>query len=282
VVGADNIRATVNVEYETGSSEESQEKYDPAISATLNMQNSEEMTGPGESPGGVPGTSSNVPSAKAGAATTVTRDMGESSKTTSATYGVNKTTRHLIQPAGSIRRVTAAVLLDDVIERKEVKGKWVETHHKRPPEELKLISDIAQAAIGFNSARGDVISVQNLAFAHAVPEDLPPVTFIEKARKGLNDYSSVVRYAGLITLFLLVYMLAIRPIQKRALAPPNPLLAASRAPVPALGEAPAMTESANSLTQRSQVLKKQLADFVRAEPEGSTTAVRAWLQEEAK
>src|ERR1700677_2384550 len=31
IVGADHIRATVNVEYETGSSEESQDKYDPAV-----------------------------------------------------------------------------------------------------------------------------------------------------------------------------------------------------------------------------------------------------------
>ena len=148
VVGADRMRATVNVEYETGSSEESQDKYDPAVSVTLNMQRSEESTGPGAIVGGVPGTSSNVAAAKpvlpatAGAPATVppptvARDPGQSSKTESATYGVNRTTRHVIEPAGSIRRVTAAVLLDDAIERKQEKGKWVETHHKRTPDELK-------------------------------------------------------------------------------------------------------------------------------------------------
>jgi flagellar M-ring protein FliF len=281
VVGADHIRATVNVEYETGSSEESQEKYDPAVSATLNMQNSEETTSPGAGVGGVPGTSSNVPSAKATAPATAVRELGQSSKTSSATYGVNKTTRHSIEPAGSIRRITAAVLLDDAIERKQEKGKWVETHHKRSPEELKLISDLAQAAIGFNSARGDVISVQNLTFDRPAPMDLPAATFVDKARKGIDDYSAVFRYAGLVTLFLLVYMLAIRPIQKRALAAPNPLLAASRVPTAAEPEPGALAESAGHLALRSQMLKKQLAEFVRAEPESSTTAVRAWLREEA-
>ena len=64
VVGADRMRATVNVEYETGSSEESQEKYDPAVSVTLTMQRSEETTAPGAGVGGVPGTSSNVAAAK--------------------------------------------------------------------------------------------------------------------------------------------------------------------------------------------------------------------------
>ena len=77
VVGADRMRASVNVEYETGSSEESQEKYDPAVSVTLNMQRSEDVTAPGAGVGGVPGTSSNVAAAKpvptpaAGAPTTV-------------------------------------------------------------------------------------------------------------------------------------------------------------------------------------------------------------------
>jgi flagellar M-ring protein FliF len=185
----------------------------------------------------------------------------------------------LIQPAGSIRRLTAAVLLDDAIERKQEKGKWVETHHKRTPEELKTISEIAQAAIGFNSARGDVISVQNLGFDHPVAAEIPPISLAEKARKGINDYSSVIRYAGLLVLFLLVYMLMLRPIQKRALAAADPLLAASHASNLGEADAIAVGDAAASLAQRSQVLRKQLADFVKAEPESSTNAVRAWLRE---
>jgi len=291
VVGADSMRASVNVEYETGSSEESQEKYDPAVSVTLNMQRSEDFTGPGAGVGGVPGTSSNVAAAKpvpppaAGASatvppSTVAKEPSQSSKTDSATYGVNRTTRHVIEPAGSIRRLTAAVLLDDAIERKQEKGKWLQTHRKRNSEELKTISELAQAAIGFNSARGDVISVQNLSFDHPVAAEIPPITLVDRARRGINDYSSIIRYAGLFVLFLLVYLLMLRPIQKRALAAPNPLLAASST-APGDTEASAISETAANLAIRSQVLRKQLAEFVKAEPESSTNAVRAWLREEA-
>jgi len=188
----------------------------------------------------------------------------------------------VIEPAGSISRLTAAVLLDDAVERKQVNGKWTEVHHKRQPEELKLISELAQAAIGFDGARGDVISVQNLAFDRIDAAEFAPPTLVERAAKGLNDYAQAVRYAGLLVLFFLVYMLMIRPIQKRALATPNPLLAANRAPVFAETEPGSQGETAASMTNRSQILKKQLADFVRAEPESSTTAVRAWLQEDAR
>jgi flagellar M-ring protein FliF len=280
IVGADHIRATVNVEYETGSSEESQDKYDPAVSATLTMQHTEENSGPGLANGGVPGTSSNVPTAKAGSAAAVAKDPGQSSKTDNNTYGVNRTTRHVIEPAGSIRRITAAVVVDDVTERKQVNGKWVQLHHKRAPEDLKLISDLAQAAIGFNSTRGDVISVQNLAFEHADAEDIPPATLAEQARKGLNDYSSEVRYGVLLFLFLIVYFLMIRPIQKRVLATPGSLPSPAQAHMIAEPGIEVIPESSAILAQRSMILKKQLADFVRAEPESSATAVRAWLQEE--
>lgn len=290
VVGADRMRASVNVEFETGSSEESQDKYDPAVSVTLNMQRSEETTGPGAGVGGVPGTSSNVAAAKPVAPVTpgapvtppitLVKDLAQSSKTESATYGVNRTTRHLIEPAGSIRRLTAAVLLDDALERKQEKGKWVETHHKRTPEELKTISELAQAAIGFNSARGDVISVQNLSFDRPVAADIPPLTLADKARKGINDYSPIIRYAGMAVLFLMVYMLMLRPIQKRALAALPPAVAA-RVAVGADPAALEASETSASLAARSQVLRKQLADFVKAEPESSTNAVRAWLREEA-
>jgi flagellar M-ring protein FliF len=280
VVGADRIHASVNVEYETGSSEESQEKYDPAVSATLTMQHSEEGSGPGAATGGVPGASSNVPGAKASVPKSITKGSGQYSMTDNNSYGVNRTTRHVIEPAGSIRRLTAAVLLDDAIERKQVNGKWTESYHKRQPEELQHISELAQAAIGFNSTRGDVISVQNLTFDRAEAEDIPPTTLLDKARKGLNDYSSEVRYAALLALFLLVYQLMIRPIQKRVLAAPNPLLAQNRIPVQTEPEAGVMLESSTNLVQRNLLLKKQLVEFVKSEPESSTTAVRAWLREE--
>jgi flagellar M-ring protein FliF len=282
VVGADRIHASVNVEYENGSSEESQEKYDPSVSATLSMQHSEEISGPGAVASGVPGTSSNVPSAKSGASKSVVKEQGQSSRTDNNTYGVNRITRHVIEPAGGIRRLTAAVVLDDAVERHQQNGKWVETRHKRTPEEMGLISELAQAAIGFNSARGDVVNVQNLSFDRPAEADIEPAGLIDQARKGLNDFSSMIRYAVLLVLFIFVYLLMIRPIQKRILSIPNALVVQSRAPAHAEPEEEAMLESPSNLTQRSLILKKQLAEFVKAEPESSTVAVRAWLREEAQ
>jgi flagellar biosynthesis/type III secretory pathway M-ring protein FliF/YscJ len=84
----------------------------------------------------------------------------------------------------------------------------------------------------------------------------------------------------LLALFILVYLLMIRPIQKRVLATPLTGMNGPHLPPPAAPENAVTQEASASLAQHSAVLKKQLADFVKAEPESSTTAVRAWLREE--
>jgi flagellar M-ring protein FliF len=60
VVGADHVRASVHVEYDLGTSEETQETYDPKTPTALTQEHSEESS-TGEAPAGVPGTASNVP-----------------------------------------------------------------------------------------------------------------------------------------------------------------------------------------------------------------------------
>jgi flagellar M-ring protein FliF len=71
VVGTDKIRASVTVDQTQESTEESQEKYDPAVSAVLSNQKSEETANGGAIASGVPGTTSNTPSpTKSGEATT--------------------------------------------------------------------------------------------------------------------------------------------------------------------------------------------------------------------
>src|SRR5258708_30277517 len=61
VVGIDHVRASVHVEYDLSTSEDTQETYDPKSAAPLTQEHSEEGSS-GGAPAGVPGTASNVPS----------------------------------------------------------------------------------------------------------------------------------------------------------------------------------------------------------------------------
>ena len=281
VVGSDHLRASVNVEYDPGTKEESQERYDPSVSAPLQIQRSEESSGSKAGVGGVPGTTSNVPQKLPNVPPPTAGDDSNAqlSKTESATYGVNKTTMHSLEPAGRIKRVTAALLVDDAVTRKlEKNGKWTETRTKRTPQELQQIQTLAQNAIGIDATRGDVITVQNLSFAAAPDSDVAAPTVFEKARKGLSDYSSVVRYAMLVVLFVLAYVLMLRPLQKKVLAqevvlPKQPLLPEIEVVMPL----PSGSGSANT-----RALREQLGQQVATEPAKSARLLQAWLREEVK
>ena len=82
-------------------------------------------------------------------------DGTQISKSESNTYAVNKFVRHVLQPAGRIHRITAALLVDDVVEAKEENGKSTEVRRKRTPDELNQIAELAKAAIGVDLTRGD-------------------------------------------------------------------------------------------------------------------------------
>ena len=220
VVGTEHVRASVHVEYDLSTSEDTSETFDPKSSTPLSQQHVEELAG-GANPGGVPGTASNVPGA-ASAATAqniVAAIENQSSKSESATYAVNKSVRRVSQPAGRVRRITAAVLIDDATETAPGKdGKMASTRRKRSPEEMAGIEKLARAAIGVDEQRGDLLALENLSF-QATPVETPAAPGkMEKYRLLLLPWSGALRYVGITLLFLLVYTIVLHPVKKQALA----------------------------------------------------------------
>lgn len=285
VVGADHVRASVNVEADPSTSEESEETYDPKSAVAVSAQRSEEQIG-GLLTGGVPGTSSNVPGGT-GAAKPVTQsgDGTQISKSESNTYAVSKLVRHTMRPAGRIRRVSAALLVDDVVETKQENGKSTESRRKRTADEMKQIEDLAKAAIGVDVNRGDNLTVENLSFKQEKVEIPAKRPMAERVRVTLNDWSSLVRYAALILLFLLAYMLLLRPVKKQLLttfrelpariaSKNSPLSADSAELTPGTGLASLPPEQ-----QRAIALKKQLVEKVKGEPVAASQLIQAWLRE---
>jgi flagellar M-ring protein FliF len=284
VVGAQRIRASVNVDYDTSSSEENQETYDPKSAVAVTMQTSEEKTSGGETTGGVPGTASNVPNATTPAKSEEeVDDTVQSSKTQNATYAVDKVVRHTLQPMGRIRRISAALLVDDAVETQQSNGKTSETRRKRTPEELKQIEVLAAAAIGLDEKRGDTLAVQNLSFQQSAQQAPVPPSKLDRVRVVVNDWSSLIRYAVIFALFLLTYLLLLRPIKKQALSAFSQLPDRSAAQLKA--------EMATSIQGSSEVItlsdaerqslgrQKQLAEKAKSEPAVTGRLVQAWLRE---
>jgi flagellar M-ring protein FliF len=218
---------------------------------------------------------------------TVVDDGGEQiSRSESNNYVVSKIVRHTLQPAGRIRRMTAALLVDDAVEVKEEKGKKIETRRKRTADELKQIEDLAKAAIGIDPIRGDVLTIQNLSFGQSPSEPAPAKpSVMQKVKVTLDDWSSLVRYAAIIVLFLLAYALLLRPLKKQLITTFRELPGAVAARNEGgLSVGLPQGEGANALPtpQKSGNLKKQLVDKVTAEPLQASKLIQAWIHEEAK
>lgn len=275
VVGAEAVRASVNVEYDTSSSEENQEMYDPKLTVAVSTQRADEQVGAGGN-GGVPGTSSNVPGASANSKVTTTSEGFQTSHTESASYAVSKVTKHILQPVGRIRRITAAVVVDDAADVSTANGKTTTTRRKRTPEELKQIEQLASAVIGLDATRGDNVTVQNLSFHKLETEAPVKPSPVERVRVTLTDWSSVIRYGVMVLLFLLAYLLLLRPMKKQALIAFKEMQ--SRAALKA--EASRLAGDANQLStaQQALVLKQKLVDKVKADPNVAGQLVQNMLR----
>lgn len=307
VVGPGKARANVDVEYDLATSDSLQETYDPNGSVVLTSQISTEHVGEAGAEGS-PGTSSNVPGkqpapAAKQAATAPPDSDTQGLQSESKTFAVSKTVRHTVQPSGALRRITAAVLVDDATEITDQNGQKVETRRKRTPEEMKEISDLVAAAIGVDPTRGDRVAVENLSFQSLPLETPTPPTLSDRVLPVVDKWINVIRYGALILLFLLTYMLVLRPIKRQIVTTfrefPSQLGMAKSSltalPAAAHGiSAPKVDDSAtieaslqqlgDSPTEAKQavILKKTLLDKVKKEPATASRLIQNWMRQESK
>jgi flagellar M-ring protein FliF len=292
VVGPDGVRATVHVERDLTSGEETQETYDPNSAVALSSTRSEERLG-SDTAGGVPGTSSNLPNARP-APTAKPDAQSHTTKTESGTYAVNKTVRHTIQPAGRIRRLAAAVVVDDATDVEMHNGQRAVTRRKRTPEEMKQIEELARAALGLDSGRGDLLAIENLSFQNMNVEAPTPPSKMERIQRNLRDYAWLLRYAALACLFSSVYLLLLRPVKKQVVAAfkslPDRLASAKLnksggveggklADAELLQSVLGASAEGDPNLARLSVLKKHLVEKVKTEPAGATRLIQNWLHE---
>ncbi len=296
VVGSQGVRASVHVEYDLSSGEETQETYDPSSSVPLSVTRSEEHLG-SDALGGVPGTSSNLPNAKVSAAAK-SGSESHTSKAESGTYAVNKLVRHTVQPAGRIKRIAAALLVDDAVQVEQKNNQRVATRRRRSPDEMKQIEELAAAALGIDAKRGDLLAVENLSFQN-LQQDTPVVpTFMERIQRNLRNWAWIFRYLALGCLFGSVYILLLRPVKKQLLTalrelPLRPLGKKQLAAEASVGAAVSGMVSASPLPEvldlaglesdpslkKLSLLKNHLVEKVKTEPGGASRLIQNWLRE---
>lgn len=326
LAGRDNVRATVNVSYDDGSEERTDEVYDPSQTATLTMEKKEQVSALPEKAAGVPGTASNSPAgappgAVAGSqaaaapgtppllqkqALPVYPQQGsgrdQSIQEESGTYGVTKHLLHSEEGPGRVRRVTAAVVVND---RAMTEGAGKLQHmvwKPRSADEMRRLEQLAQAAVGFDARRGDQVVMENISFSTNAPEIKPPVMdrVMDETRTLAASQPGMLRTILIGVCGVLLVLFVLRPVARQVTATlrePMLLTAGTKASA-ALGEQQErmlvsepewrLDEAAQEakpipLPVKSRAQRQQqgifdhVSEHIRREPVQSTRLLEAWI-----
>jgi flagellar M-ring protein FliF len=319
LAGRDNVRATVSVSYDEGNEERTDEVYDPSEVATLSMQKSEQVSAGRGIPSGVPGTASNSPGAAPEGAVAGSQaaaapgtppllqkqalpvypqqggGLGQSMHQENGTYGVTKHLVHIEQGPGRVRRVSAAVVVNDR-SATEGAGKFEHVVWKpRSAEEMHRLEELAQAAVGYDSRRGDQVVIQNVSFSANAPEMKPPTMdrLVEQMRGFLHTQPGLMRTAVIGICGVLLVLFVLRPVAREVTATlREPMLLEARTPhVEVLtpsdeqlltsdgepGSEALLTRSKNKTYQLQQGIFEQVSEHIRREPAQSTRLIEAWI-----
>jgi flagellar M-ring protein FliF len=233
LVGPGRVRAQVVADVELSTTEEAREQYRPESQIVRSEQTAEETSRNGAGPQGVPGALTNQPptpgvalppgvAAGAQAANASAQPVApntppdNTSKQSTRNYEIDRTVAYTRQPAGRLKRLTVAVLVDNLRTTDE-DGNVKET--ALTPEQVENMTKLVKDAVGFDQARGDSVNVVNASFkGELTPEEVQedPIPLWE--RPLIRDIAKLL--AGLIVVLVIVLMV-VRPLIRGLLASPR-------------------------------------------------------------
>ena len=133
-------------------------------------------------------------------------------KDSTINYEVDKTIRHTKQSVGTIKRLSAAVVLNH---RKDAKG----LVKPIADAELKQINELVKEALGYNKDRGDTVSVANAPFSTVdqVDSDFP----LWKDPDILSLLKSLFKYGAIAAIVAYLLFKIVLPLSKAMLEDPQ-------------------------------------------------------------
>ncbi|MDT8760656.1 flagellar M-ring protein FliF [Sphingomonas psychrotolerans] len=215
LVGAGNFTAEVQADVDLDESQATRESYDKAGQVMRAEQGA--WTGTSKdnaTPGGIPGTLSNTPppastlvapnaggtTAPAAPATPAPQPQAKQSDSFTRTYETGKEISVTRATPGNVRRLSVAVVL------REEPGK------PRGVAEINQLNELVRAAVGYNAARQDQVTVISRKFSAAADAGKTGPAWYEAEWVPM-----AARNATAIVIALLVLLLGVRPLAKALL-----------------------------------------------------------------
>ncbi len=283
VTGAGNVRASVTLDYDPAATEETQESYDPNQTVTLSMQRTDQSAGAQQVAAGIPGAASNAPNSQALPVYPPQSSAPQSAKTESGTYASSKTVKHTIETPGRVRRLTAAIVVNDRLVQPASQARAAQWQ-PRSAEELRNLTALAQAAVGFSTARGDLLTVEDLAYDEN--RAAPPVPLPSQVLAAAEGSPVVVKYAALLAGLLVVVAFGVRPALRHARLGSGSTGAARGGVRELSGQSEAAAQRVFKPPEpvevdperiRAQEIFEQVSEHLKREPTHSSRLLQSWI-----
>jgi len=126
-------------------------------------------------------------------------------------YDTSETLRETLRPAGDIKRLSVAVLIND-IGAPDANGQLAYT--PREAAEIDSLRTLVQSAVGFDAARGDVVTIASMPFS--LPQDAG--TFVQSTGlMGLlaTNLLTLIQLGVLALVILALALFVVRPVLAR-------------------------------------------------------------------
>ena len=220
----DGMRVQISADVDFTETDKTQEMFNPKSPVLRSEQTSEEKnTLPPTQ--GIPGALSNQPT-PAGVApdpaattnststtgstanSTSAAESGSSSKNATRNFELDKTITRTRLATGVLSRLSVAVVVDD---RHTVQADGKITTEPYTPEDITRFSDLVKQAVGFDSNRGDQVTVNNVAFK--IPEALEILPEIPVWKQGW--FFDLMKQVAAVLAVLLLIFFVLRPTMRR-------------------------------------------------------------------
>lgn len=257
-LGPDKAQVEVRADLNVDEATREQLEYADRGTALSRTQESETLEG-GAAAGGAAGVTANLPGARAGAGAGSNYER-ENTKTD---YGVNKTvTRTRVAP-GAVNKLSVSVLVD-----------------KGAKADVAALTRAVETAAGVDAARGDLVSVQEVAFAK-LPEPAKPTPAALPVPPQFKPILSAVGIGGAVLLFLFFLSRHVKKREDEELADTPSWLASLQGPVPLAQIAAAEPQNEAQQVFQNDPRRVQLEEIVQREPDRVAQQLRSWITEDA-
>ena len=308
IVGPGNARVQIAADIDFSQAEQTAETHRPNTTPpeiSIRSQQTSETASTSPTAQGVPGALSNQPPvpatapltqpavAGAGAAATPTppapgqlnaagvqapiANVGQpisTSKNSTINYEIDKTIRHVKQSVGTVKRLSAAVVVN---QRKEIGKDGKPANKPLPDNELKQISDLVKEAMGFNKDRGDTISVANAPFTAIEKEEGLPAWRDPEMISLAKDLIKYLVLAGVLAYLLLG---VVQPLLKTMLPPPAESEATVGGKIDVLAEEEGEEREQEHVPTAAELLETRLAkarELAKDDPQLVANIIKEWM-----